>query len=84
MEIADAFYLQAPAIHPPQQLIFRVDPARGFVVGTGLPIGGGRHNEAVQLLQRPAGFDEPHRQVVEQFRMSWWIAPEAEIARRAD
>ena len=38
----------------------------------------------MQFLQGPAGFDELHRQVVEQFRVSRRIAAEAEIARRAD
>src|SRR5262249_43917657 len=41
-----------------------------------------QHDLAVQFLDRPAGGDEPRREMVEQLGVRWPLAQRAEVARR--
>ena len=49
-----------------------------------LLIRGGEHDQAMQRLQLPAATDQFAREIVEQFRMRWRAALDAEVIDRRD
>ncbi len=81
--------LQPAKIEMPEQVVLRIDSARGRPASTGSPaarhlVGIGQHDQPMQRLEMPAVGDQFGGQPIEQFGMGRLVALKAEIAGRAN
>ena len=82
--IAPCFAFQAAAVHAPQEFVVGVDFLIALVGTAAGLVDSRQHDIAMYFLDRPARGNESGREMVEEFRMSGWLAQGAEVARRPD
>src|SRR5260221_9854045 len=82
--VACGFKIQAPLVHPPKELIGRIESYGSLIVVAALLIDARKHDQPMEFLERPAFVHESRGKVVEQLRMRRRIGANAEIARGAD
>ena len=79
--IPKSFGVQALAIHPPEEAIFRVSFFRSGVPGSALPIGVGKQNLPVERFDIPAGIAKFRCQRIQQSLVGGVAAHDAEVVR---